>query len=53
MPYDQLFITVYIFYSTTYGCEDLQIEEKNYWLWKWTLGTDQQEHLEKKRLELK
>jgi hypothetical protein len=26
---------------------------KNYWLWKWTFGIDQQEHLEEKRLEMK
>jgi hypothetical protein len=26
---------------------------KKYWLWKWTFGADQQEHLEEKRLEMK
>jgi hypothetical protein len=40
---------------TTYGCEVCQIKKKfkNYSLWKWTSGADQQEHREEKRLEMK
>jgi hypothetical protein len=29
------------------------VELKKYWLWKWTFGIDQEEHLEEKKLELK
>jgi hypothetical protein len=25
---------------------------KKYWLWKWNFGSDQQEHLEEKKLEI-
>jgi hypothetical protein len=39
----------------TYGCEVWQIKEinKKYWLWKSTFDTDQQDHLQEKRLEMK
>jgi hypothetical protein len=37
---------------TTYESEVCQIKEK-YWLWKWTFGVDQQEHVEEESLEIK
>jgi hypothetical protein len=43
--------------TNTHACEVCHIKQnkikKNYWLLKWTFGTDQQEHLEEKRLEIK
>jgi hypothetical protein len=27
--------------------------KKKFWFWKWTFGSDQQEHVEGKRLEMK